>query len=386
MPLTQKLIADAIAASKTTKAKRHADGRSLYLVARNGRGFWIWMHANDNGGKSPQSVGLGPYPETTLAAARIRRDDYAGDRRRRLQGGVTMAAIRPTAGAGELFAKAASTYLADHAPEWTPRHAAGLASLIKNYAGPLAAKHVNAITTADIKTMLAPIWNGPGDNKGSRLRHLVESILGACDVDPNPAAWVRVCRVLHKEAAPVVGKASMPYADLPAYVATLGNDVESRATLFTILTGIRRKEALGARWGEFDFANNVWHIPAERMKGKKGKKVMHHVPLTPEMIACIGTPGAPDSLLFPATRSGGVLPSGACSIKAQGATLHGFRTSFTTWAQEQDGGRKYPDPVIDAALAHKLTCKVMAAYFRSDHFEARVGLMSAWNAFVMSGR
>ena len=33
-------------------------------------------------------------------------------------------------------------------------------------------------------------------------------------------------------------------------------------------------------------------------------------------------------------------------------TLHGFRTSMSTWAEEQDGGRRFPSSVIEAALAH----------------------------------
>jgi integrase len=382
MPLTQKLIVAAIEASKTAPARRHADGRSLYLVARNGRGYWVWMHAPDHGGKSPQSVGLGPLSAMTLAAARIRRDDYAGDRRRRLASGGAMVGIRPQAGAGELFSTAASTYLKVHAPEWTPRHAAGLAGLIANYAGPLAAKHVNTITTEDVRAMLEPIWNGPGDNRGAKLRRLVEAILSASDIEPNPATWDRLSSKLSRAVAPIIGKASMPYADVPAFIATLGDDVESRATLFTLLTAVRRKEALGARWQEFDFANSVWHVPGVRMK----EKIMHHVPLTPAMVACIGKPGAPDGLLFPASRSGGVLPGGACSLKGLGYTLHGFRTSFATWAQEKDDGRTYPPQVIDKALAHKLEDSVMAAYLRSDHFGARVPLMAAWNAYAMSGR
>jgi integrase len=378
MPLTQKLIADAIAASKTAPARRHADGRSLYLVARAGRGYWVWQHAPDDGGKAPKSVGLGPLTEMTLAAARTRRDDYAADRRRRLQGGVVMAAIHPSAGKGELFSTAAATFLRVHSPEWTPRHAAGLAGLIKNYAAPLAAKHVNAITTEDVRAMLDPIWNGPGDNKGARLRRLVEGILGANDVDPNPATWDRLKGKLSNAVPEPVGKASMPYTALPAFVATLGNDVEGRATLFCILTAVRRKEALGARWQEFNFAERVWTIPAERMK----EKIVHHVPLTDEMVACIGKPGAADGLLFPASRSGGVLPGEACSLKEHGFTLHGFRATFSTWAQEQDDGRTFPDSVIDAALAHKLTDKVAAAYRRSNHFAARVSLMAAWSRYA----
>src|SRR5207302_839770 len=87
-------------------------------------------------------------------------------------------------------------------------------------------------------------WDGPGDNRGSRLRRLVEAILSANDVDPNPAAWVRLKGKLLDESPKPTPKKAMPFADVPAFVATLGDDIESRATLFAILTAVRRKEAL----------------------------------------------------------------------------------------------------------------------------------------------
>src|SRR5262245_50741010 len=50
-----------------------------------------------------------------------------------------------------------------------------------------------------------------------------------------------------------------------------------------ILTGLRRNEVARAQWGEFDFANALWTIPAERMKGSAA----HVVPLTAEMLEII---------------------------------------------------------------------------------------------------
>lgn len=382
MPLSPKQVAEAIAASKSGKSRRHADGRNLYLVARRGRGFWVYQFRDKANGNTPRSKGLGSAADVTLAAARRKREDFAAARRRELAGGVTMAGIRPQAGPGVLFKDAAADYLATHAPEWTARHAAGLAGLIKNYAGPLAAKHVNFITTADVKAMLDPIWDGPGDNRGSRLRRLVELILTANDVDPNPATWDRLSGKLNRNVAKPTPKASMPFADVPAFVATLGEDVESRAMLFVILTAVRRKEALGAGWREFDFANRVWHVAGDRMK----EKIAHDVPLTDEMIACIGKPGVADAFVFPSAKTGGMLSHHACSMLEHGFTLHGFRSSFSTWAQAQDDGRTYPHPVIESALAHKLEDKVEAAYLRHNHFAARVKLMAAWSVFVAAMR
>ena len=34
-------------------------------------------------------------------------------------------------------------------------------------------------------------------------------------------------------------------------------------------------------------------------------------------------------------------------------TLHGFRSSFATWAESVDNGRRFAPTVIEAALAHE---------------------------------
>ena len=54
----------------------------------------------------------------------------------------------------------------------------------------------------------------------------------------------------------MVLRASMPAADIPAFVAKhapANGDFEQRALRFVILmSGVRRKEALEAKWSEFD--------------------------------------------------------------------------------------------------------------------------------------
>jgi len=75
-------------------------------------------------------------------------------------------------------------------------------------------------------------------------------------------------------------------------------------------------------------------------------------------------------------------------MKDFGFTLHGFRSSFGTWAEEQDDGRTYPMRVIKAALAHgKQNAEddanaVTARYLRSDQFQARRKLMEHWSQFA----
>jgi hypothetical protein len=69
-------------------------------------------------------------------------------------------------------------------------------------------------------------------------------------------------------------------------------------------------------------------------------------------------------------------------MREYGATLHGFRSTLSTWAEEQDDGRAYPRPVIKAVLAHGKGDAVTAAYLRSELFEARRKLMERWSWYT----
>ena len=54
-------------------------------------------------------------------------------------------------------------------------------------------------------------------------------------------------------------------------------------------------------------------------------------------------------------------------------TVHGFRATFATWAEECTG---YPDGVREAALAHKYQSETTAAYQRGQKLDKRPALIS----------
>jgi integrase len=373
-----------LAAVKSGVNQKLSDGHGLYLVVKNGRGFWVYQFWNvgpTNGNPTPhghtRSKCLGTVADLTPAAARRVREAFAVALR---EGREDVTATRR--GKGELFSGAATAYLENHADEWNARHRAGLRALVRKYVrADFGARPVTEIKPEHVADVLRRIWNGPGNNRGSRLRRLIEGILSAKQVEPNPAAWVRLKELLSKKRAEVVQRASMPAADIPAFVAKhapANGDIEQRALRFVILSGVRRKEALEAKWGEFDLTNRVWTIPASRMKMKRA----HAVPLTEAMISCLGERGADDAYVFPSKRTGRVMGHESLKIKDHGYTLHGFRSSLATWAEDQDDGRMYPVPVIKAALAHGKENAVAAAYLRSDQFKARIKLMEHWSRFV----
>ena len=61
-------------------------------------------------------------------------------------------------------------------------------------------------------------------------------------------------------------------------------------------------------------------------------------------------------------------------------TVHGFRSTFRDWAAEQG----YAFEVAEAALAHKIGLKEVAAYLRTDHLEKRSIMMADWEEFLTS--
>ena len=65
------------------------------------------------------------------------------------------------------------------------------------------------------------------------------------------------------------------------------------------------------------------------------------------------------------------------------ADVHGFRTSFRTWVQEQTD---YPREVAEAALAHAVGDAVEQAYARSDMLDRRRQMMDAWAEYLSHGR
>jgi len=60
-------------------------------------------------------------------------------------------------------------------------------------------------------------------------------------------------------------------------------------------------------------------------------------------------------------------------------TVHGFRSSFRTWAAEET---TYPRELAEYALSHSVGSKVERAYARTDMFRERAKLMEDWARFI----
>ncbi|MDO5675454.1 MAG: site-specific integrase [bacterium] len=158
--------------------------------------------------------------------------------------------------------------------------------------------------------------------------------------------------------------------------------VTKNAILFTILTAVRSAETRLATWGEIDQDNQLWTIPAERMKMGSA----HKVPLSRQALAvlvamrpyAIGNEG----FVFPGIHrpekplSANTMLYSLYDLGYKGkTTMHGFRSTFSTILNEDT---TFDKDAIERVLDHRERNRVRAAHHRSEYLPERTEMMQWW--------
>ena len=116
----------------------------------------------------------------------------------------------------------------------------------------------------------------------------------------------------------------------------------------------------------------------------------HRVPLMSQSRTIIDNleliRAADTDLVFgkPRSKTGVISENAALNLAKRfdpGITMHGFRSSFRTWARKQG---RYDHDCMELALAHEKDA-LTAAYERDDLLEERRPLMADWADFVTAG-
>jgi integrase len=392
----ESIVAKARKAAGTPNAKSAlvGDGSGLYLsIVKAGSASWLFRYMV--AGKA-HTIGLGGYPKVSLKFARAKAQEV----RDSLAQGIDPSLAKKEVARQQKIAMAkaktfdvcAAEYIELQRPMWAnEKHAQQWTNTIATYASPLIGKlPIAHIETDDVLSVLKPIWTSKPDT-ASRLRGRIESILGWATVHgwrsgQNPARFKDHLEHLlpKRQASAQKHHASMPYADVPAFMQKLQSEsgMARYALEFLILCASRTGEVIAAKWSEIDTSKRLWTIGAGRMKAK----VEHRVPLSGRAVDILKTvkPFSQGEYVFAGRRHDKPLSNMAMAellkrIGVTDITVHGFRSSFRVWAGEQTN---YPFHVAEQALAHSLPDAVQAAYLRSDFFEHRVGLMRDWAAFV----
>ena len=271
-------------------------GLALQVLPTGGR-TWI-LRATIAGRR--RDMGLGGYPEVTLARAREKaaqyRDQIRVGRSPLAENHAARSALR--AHVSMSFKQAAENFIDSQRSSWSnPKHAAQWESTILKYAlpiiGGLDVSHINA---SHILRILEQPIEGEGKfwevrtETASRLRGRLEKVLdwakgrGLRSGD-NPAGWRGNLEAQLPKASKVKKVTHHPALTLDEVSAFVGKLRQQKGTAakaleFAILTAARSGEVRGAAWGEIDLRNGLWVIPATRMKAGKD----HRVPLSSDAV------------------------------------------------------------------------------------------------------
>jgi integrase len=403
------------------KRLAHPGGRGNAIVAVGGVAGLL-LQLTPGGGRSwllrtlmagrRREIGLGGYPDVTLAQARdrareakdeIRRGIDPIERRRAARAALVTARAR-----GMTFAQAVDKSLDAKLSEFrNAKHAAQWRATLASYAMPaLGDMLVSDIAVADVLRALEPLWLEKTET-ATRLRGRIESVLAWATVaghrtGDNPARWKGNLDALLPKPGKVAKSDNQPavqLGDVARWFAAVRqrDGVSARALEFVALTACRSGEARGATWGELDLEAGVWTIPASRMKA--GRE--HRAALSAEAVALLRALPRFEGCdyVFAAPRGGALSDMSlsavmrrihAADVAAGGAGYvdrvsgrpavpHGLRSTFRDWCAEKTD---FPRDMAEIALAHNVGDAVERAYRRGDVLEKRRAMAAAWSRFL----
>ena len=378
----------ALSAKALCEPGRYGDGEGLYLhIAPSGSKSWVQRIVIDG---RRRDIGLGSYTAVSLAQART----MATSNRSTVSEGrdplAEKQAARNPSPSVPTFAEASARVIELRRPTWSnPKHAAQWRSTLETYAFPVIGDMpVDEIGPPDILEVLDPIWTVKNET-ATRVKQRVGAVMdwavqhGYRLYNPVGRGLLTALPSLRREEKHFL---ALPYEQVGWAVALVressANLLTKLAFEFMVLTAARSGEVRNAEWGEILWDRRTWEIAATKMKSWR----VHRVPLSDramELLTEAWQLSGPGGLIFPSVPNGKAMSDMTLTalLRRLGvpAVPHGFRSSFTDWADEQ-----WPEysEAADKALAHEEKSKTRRAYRRTDLFKPRIALMQKWADYV----
>lgn len=365
------------------KLGRHSVGDGLLLnVGQSGGCSWTCRVRTPSGIR--RDMGVGSYPEVTLAEARTR----SAEMRRQVRDGLDPLTEKKKARQRALtFREAAEECWGERRPGFrNPKHGMQWIQTLRTYAFPKVGHlPVADLHHSDVIDVLRPIWLEKKETARRVLQRVAEvvnwSIGRGLREHELPKTVIRTA--LGRQKLKSRHFAAVPVEEAPAIYAQVkaSGSISGEALRLQILTALRPGVARQARWADFDLKHGLWVIPAELMKA--GEE--HVVALSKEAVTLVQAMPrvAGSEYVFPGLNKKKAISDTSVSNvqKAiiKGVTMHGWRSTFEDWAAENTNFKQH---VIDAAMAHKVDDEVKAAYRRTKFLDQRAELMQVWANFL----
>lgn len=368
-------------------------------------------------------IGLGSFPEVGIAEAReaarqcaesVRSGIDPKDARTTNERALAAAATKK-----QTFKDVAREYWMTHKGSWKNKkhRAQWWDSWMETYTNP----HIGKMNVADIKlddvvNALKPVWLKIPDTAkkirgaiGSVLDYAVAHKLRSEDVN-NPCRQLKQLQARlgkHKgsrEHQPALDYQELRqfYKDLLACSSNARRSVSYLALEFAVITGLRANCVAELRFDEIDTKKKIALIPASKMKAGKA----FALPLNERALKIIAerkqvTDGS--GYVF-GVRDNEPMSEGAmleclktiCGVKGikstdkaykpkyidpvskRRITVHGFRATLTSWAEDNGYSRE----LCDATIQHSKGDSNIQAYARGEQFKLRKELLDAYWSFI----
>lgn len=375
------------------KAKEYnlADGGGLFLrIKPNNSKLWIFNYSRPHT-KKRANLGLGQYPDLTLANARRLSDSYRTlltqdidpkhhrDQEQRKKEKANNLTLN----------KVVSDWFDVKKTKITPRYAGDIIRSLDSHILPrLGNLPIHQITAPLVIECLKPLANTGKLEAVKRVSQRINEVMifavNTGLIHHNPIAGIR-----HAFEAPTVtNNPTLKPSELPELVQAIESASIRHVTRYLITwqlhTMTRPSEAAGAEWAEIDLDAGLWLIPAKRMK----KRREHLIPLTSQALAILKELepiSRNNKYLFPSDINPNKCANSSTAnvaLKRMGfkgrLTAHGIRALASTTLNEQG----FDPDIIEAALAHVDKNSVRSAYNRAQYLERRRVMMKWWSEHI----
>ena len=376
------------------------DGNGLFLlVVKSGGKRWRLKYRIN--GKE-RVLALGVYPSITLSKARELREYY----RKQITEGINPSEQRKekkiTQQIEEVkkqntFYKVSQDWLLSYKKEVSENYHIKLGRAFDSYVYPfIKNKAIDEVKRTDIIEILQDLKDRELLETASRVTMLINKVfMYAVTFEYAPH---NIMADIDKKV--ILGKTVKKHYptftkddDIKALLLSIdeySGDYNTKMALKMLpYVFVRSFNIRNCEWCEIDFINNVWRIPANKMK----TKTEFILPLPHQVIEILEEVkefSGDGRYVFPSFRakdkpmSDNTLIS---AIRRMGFTKdefvpHGFRAMFSTLSYEKannEDGHNYTGEVIEALLAHKEQNQVKGAYNRAKYIEPMRGLIQ-WYA------
>lgn len=364
------------------KPYKLADGDRMYLLVNpNGSKLWRMNYVFD--GKQ-KTLSFGKYPYVNLAEAR----DLRLAAKAKLAKGIDPA-IKETQVETVTFKSVAERWLTGQELRLDPEYVALIKRRFEANVYPeFKDRDIRTITSVDVLTIIRKIEDKGSLEVARRTRQHIGAVLGYAVAESLVERDVSLdIRKALRPRLKVVNRASIHPTQLPEFFERLnaygGTETVKLGIKAILHTFVRTSELRFATWSEFDWRNDLWRIPPERMKMDRE----HVVPLTrqsrkiferllelagdsPMVInAFPGKPFSENAMLYALYHMGynGRL------------TIHGLRGTASTALYEST---LFQGDWIEMQLAHVEGNKVKSAYNSAEYLKPRREMMQWWSDFL----